>query len=667
MQPYNFILIEKKWQQIWKVQKETLQYKTAKHAPKYYILNRLPDVSGRALHLGHYMGYIASDILARYYKQKGYHVMNPIGFDGMHREKYIEQLQQVGLAVDGASAINTSEPTYYKWTQWIFLQLFHAWYNQATQKAEPIATLIEAFAKEGNSNINGASDLYTPIFSAEEWSSYSPSAQQEKLLHYRLAYLKEGVVRLRITAYAKRLIEEVEKLDWPLSTKAMQRNGMGFSPGAEITFRIQGQSSQSITIFTTRPETIFGACFIAIAPEHYWASYIAAQTGDPTLLDYINQAKNKKDRGDMLTPSSVSGIFANSCVIHPFTGAPLPIWIVDYVLPNYGTAAIMGVPAHRSQDYVFAQFFELLSVPVIASELLLEEGPYEKREGVMINSRFLNGLSPEMAAERIMHELIKRNIGKHVIYDKLSDPVLGGPLVLSEGRHQMPAWAAASWYFLRQMDPHNAKVFVGKPQATYWQAVDHYLYIGGAEETTAHLIYARFLTKVLYDLGHIATQEPFLKLFYQNMIQDESAWYNYNVINLDSVIAQYGADALRLYLLCLAPLEEAKPWDWAGIESCYGFLNRVWAFVQDAKHGWGTTSAVDQAAAYAIIDQMIKKVSAAIEKSSFSRAINSLMKGFNKLSVHKNVEKAIVTRFILLLEPFAPHIAAELWEGIGNK
>ena len=722
MQPYNFILVEKKWQHIWRMQKETMRYKTARPAPKYYILNKFPDASASELHLGHYMGYIVSDILARYYKHKGYHVMNPIGFNEEHIEKYIAQLQQVGLDFDRESVINTSAPTYYKWTQWIFLQMFHAWYNQATQKAEPIATLIEAFAKEGNGNINAACDPDTPIFSAEEWIGYSPSVQQEKLLHYRLAYLKKGMVHsalgreikqwsLRITAYTKRLIEEVENLDWPLSIKAMQRNSMGFASGAEITFRVQGQPSHSITIFTTRPETIFGVCFIAVAPEHYWASYIAEQTGDPILIDYINQAKHRTDRGGVLTPSSVSGIFANSCVIHPFTGAPLPIWIVDYVLPNYGTAAIMGVPAHRSQDYVFAQFFELLSVPVIASELLFEEGPYEKREGIMINSRFLNGLSPEEAAERIMHELVKRKIGKHAIHYKLNDPVFsdpcyGGtplpiyykadglpyplsvdqlPLVLPEGsygahrldgqtaegypleRITMPAWAGASWYFLRQMDPHNQKVFVDKEQAIYWQAVDYYIYTGGVEASTTHLLYVRFWTKVLYDLGYIAIEEPFLQLLHQRIIQDASVWSNHNAIKFDKVIAQYGADALRLYLLCLAPLEAAKPWDWAGIERCYGFLNRVWAFVQEAKHAWGTTSSVDQAAAHTIIDQTIKKVSASIEKSSFNRAISSLMSGFNSLAVHKNVDRSIVTRFILLLDPFAPHIAAELWESIGNS
>lgn len=847
MEPYNFTSIEQKWQRKWNDQKAAIQatYPTT-NAPKYYMLTMFPYPSGSGLHVGHHTGYVASDIITRYHKHRGYHVINPMGFDafglpaeqyaiqtGQHPaittenniKKYTEQLKQVGLYFDWDRAVNTSDPTYYKWTQWIFLQLFNAWYNKSTQKAETIDTLIQAFERNGNSRVHAACDEETTLFSAEAWCTFSETEKQAKLLHYRLAYLKDSIVNwceslgtvlaneeikdgiserggypvirkkmkqwsLRMTAYAERLLVDLDALDWPLSTKEMQRNWIGRSEGAAITFRVQGQRDQTITVFTSRPETIFGACFIALAPEHPWVRLMAEKTKDQTLIAYIEQAKNRTDRSRLVESQFLGGIFAGACVIHPFTGAPLSIWVADYVLPQYGTGAIMGVPAHDSRDYIFAQSFDLLALPVIESDMLLEDGPYEEPQGTMINSDFLNGLSVPEACEKAIQKLTEKRIGKHKVCYKLHDPIFsrqrywgeplpiyykedGLPYALSEDQlplvlpevtsylpnksgapplgnalnwstpegypldlTTMPGWAGSSWYFLRYMDPHNPTVFLSKKKEAYWNGVD--FYIGGAEHATGHLLYARFWTKLLYDLGFIHMKEPFTKLFHQGMIQSFSAFVyrvkdsntfvsfnlkgdydvvpmhapiafvkkqildteafkawrpdfvdadfileegkyicgskmekmsksKHNVINPDAVIAQYGADALRLYLMFLGPLDQSKPWDLSGIEGVSRFLNKVWRFVHHAKATWTDTAIPSSESTLKIIHRTIKKVAQDIERCSFNTAISSLMICLNELTDAKEVDKSIVKSFILLLEPFAPYIAAELWEIIGAQ
>ncbi|WP_419241646.1 leucine--tRNA ligase [Cardinium endosymbiont of Nabis limbatus] len=848
MRAYNFTLIEEKWRSIWKKQLETIPHEPLQYARKYYILNMFPYPSGSGLHVGHHTGYVASDIIARYYRHKGYHVMNPMGFDafglpaeqyaiqtGQHPaitteknvNKYKKQFQQIGLYFDWDRQINTSEPTYYKWTQWIFLQLFNSWYNNRTQKAEPIETLIQAFINNGNHTVEAVCDEDTPLFSAQEWNSFTASEQQAKLLHYRLAYLRYSMVNwcealgtvlaneevkngfseigsypvtrkkmkqwsLRITAYAERLLEDLTNLDWPLSTKEMQRNWIGRSEGAEIIFSVlsvQGKSDQIIKVFTTRPETIFGACFIVLAPEHPFVNFIADTTGDTILIDYIHKARNQPDRNRLAESIFLTGIFLDAYAIHPFTGAKLPIWVADYVLPSYGTGAVMGVPAHNSRDYLFAQSFKLPSLSVIKSDKPLEDGRYEATEGTLINSSFLNGLSVPMAFANIIQELVRKKIGKYKINYKVRDPIFsrqrywgepfpiyykedGLPYALSEDQlplvlpevssyqpnksgepplsnalnwttpegyplelTTMPGWAGSSWYFLRYMDAHNANAFVSKREEEYWNPVD--FYIGGAEHATGHLLYARFWTKVLHDLGYIRMKEPFHKLFHQGMILNFSAlayrikdknefvsfhlkasydvvaihvpikfvhkhildiealkkWRpefadatfiledgkyicgskiekmsksKHNVVNQDTVIAQYGADALRLYLMFLGPLEESKPWDLAGIEGCSRFLHKVWRFVHYAQDSWTTTECSNSKEITKTMHQTIQKVTEAIQKCSFNTAVSSLMICLNKLSAHSKVEKSIVEKFILLLEPFAPYIAAELWESIGK-
>lgn len=847
MQPYIFTEIEQKWQNRWQEQKSVTNHRflTTTNLPRYYILNMFPYPSGSGLHVGHYIGYVASDILARYYKHSGYHVMNPMGFDafglpaeqhaiqtGQHPaittakniERYIVQLKQIALDFDWDRSVNTSEPAYYKWTQWIFLEMFHAWYNTATQKAAPIETLIQEFACHGNTKVQAACDDHTPIFSAKEWNAYSETEQQAQLLHYRLAYLKDSMVNwcealgtvlaneevkdgfserggypvtrkqmkqwsLRMTAYAERLLIDLDTLDWPLATKEMQRNWLGKSEGAEITFRVQGQKGETITVFTTRPETIFGVCFIALAPEHPWASFMAKQTGDAALMAYIAQSKNRSDRSRLAATTFLSGVFVGACVIHPFTGAPLPIWVADYVLPHYGRGAIMGVPAHDKRDYIFAQSFDLLTLPVIESTILIEDGPYEEAEGKMINSDFLNGLSVPAAAEKVMQKLTQKKIGRSKVHYRLQDPIFsrqrywgepfpiyykadGLPYALSQDQlplllpevssykpnqsgapplgnasnwstpegypldlHTMPGWAGSSWYFLRYMDPHNTEALLSKEQEAYWKGVD--CYIGGVEHATGHLLYARFWTKLLYDLGHIHISEPFPKLLHQGLIQKLTAivyrlkdknvfvsagliaqydvtpiyiptafvekdvldlkalknWHpsfadarflleggkyicgkkmekmsksKYNVVDPDKVIAQYGADALRLYLMFLGPLEQSKPWDLSGIEGVFRFLHKVWRFVHHTKATWTTTELPPNQEILKILHQTIKKVTESIKKCSFNTAISSLMMGLNRLSTFERVTQSVVADFIVLLEPFAPYIAAELWESIGQ-
>ena len=850
MQPYTYIFteIEKKWQTKWaqhKVGTTVNQSPNPPQTPKHYILNMFPYPSGSGLHVGHHTGYIASDILSRYYKHNGYCVMNPMGFDafglpaeqyaiqtGQHPAittaqniaKYKEQFDQIALDFDWDRVINTSEPAYYKWTQWIFLKLFNSWYNLSTQKAESIHTLTEMLARDGNAQVAAICDPDTPIFSAEEWNAFSETMQQAKLLHYRMAYLKDSMVNwceilgtvlaneevkdgcserggypvirkkmrqwsLRIGAYAERLLTDLDILEWPASTKEIQRNWIGRSEGAHIVFRIQGQRGQTITVFTTRPETIFGVCFIALAPEHPWVAFMANQTGNPELLAYIQQATKRSDRNRLSNTSFLSGVFIGACVIHPFTGAPLPIWVADYVLPNYGTAAIMGVPAHDSRDYTFAQSFDLLVLPIIESDMLVEDGPYESIQGKMINSDFLNGLSALEARKKIIAQLIKKRIGTSQINYKIQDPVFsrqrywgepvpiyyksdGLPYSLPEDQlplllpavssyqpqrsgapplsnapnwttregyplelTTMPGWAGSSWYFLRYMDPHNDQTFASEEKQAYWNNVD--LYIGGAEQATSHLIYARFWTKFLYDLGYIHMSEPFPKLFHQGMVQNLSAlvyqiknsntfvsvnlkaqydtisihvpiefiekkdilnlkafkdWRpefrnatflleegvyicgrkmekmsksKHNVINPDTIIAQYGADALRLYLMFLGPLEQSKIWDMSNIEGIARFLGKVWRFVHQAKASW-TIEVEATSQMLHIIHKTIKKITEDIQKYSFNTAISSLMICINALSPCHPVAKSIVSDFIILLHPFAPYITAELWEIIGQ-
>lgn len=632
MSEYSFNQIEKKWQQYWN-QHQTFKVNIDPNRPKYYVLDMFPYPSGAGLHVGHPLGYIASDIVARYKRIKGFNVLHPMGFDafGLPAEQYAiqtgqhpaittaqniarykEQLANLGFSFDWGREVRTSDPNYYKWTQWLFLKLFAAWYNQETDKAEPIATLIHQFETSGNAQVKAAchEDEITP-FTAAEWRGKSEKERQTILLHYRLAFLSDATVNwcpalgtvlandevkdgvserggypvvrqkmkqwsLRISAYAERLLKDLEHKDWTEAIKEMQRNWIGKSIGAELNFQIE-YSNKALKVFTTRVDTIFGVTYLAIAPEHEWLNELTHEEYEDEVREYVEGAKNRSERDRMSDVKTISGQFTGSHVLHPFTGERLPIWVADYVIGGYGTGAVMAVPAHDIRDYNFAQHFHLPIKPVVDSEQKMEEeideGVYEGKQGRIFNSDFLNGLTVKEAINAAIARLEEIGIGRGKVQYRIHDAVFGRqrywgepipiyykddiayplpeselPLVLPEidaflptetgepplGRAKdwkyqgqyayelstMPGWAGSSWYYLRYMSPDNEMRFVDAEAEKYWGQVD--LYIGGSEHATGHLLYARFWYKFLKDLGLVSHEGPFKKLINQGMIQGRS-------------------------------------------------------------------------------------------------------------------------------------------------
>jgi leucyl-tRNA synthetase len=622
---YSFHEIEKKWQKYWD-ENQTYKVEVDHSKPKYYVLDMFPYPSGAGLHVGHPLGYIASDIYSRFKRMQGYNVLHPMGYDafglpaeqyaiktGQHPAKttdqnikrYREQLQQIGFSYDWDREIRTCDPGYYKWTQWAFLEMFEHWYDNKTDKAQPIAQLIEIFGQEGNKNVDAASNE-TPEFSAEEWNEMSENEQQQILLNYRIAYLadtlvnwcpelgtvlandevKEGLsVRgghpvvqkkmkqwsLRVTAYAERLLQGLDKLEWSESLKEIQRNWIGRSEGAEILFHIDN-SDKTINVFTTRPDTLFGVTFMVLAPESDLVEELTADAYKEKVTDYVERAKTRSERDRIADTKNVSGEFTGSYAIHPFTGEKLPIWVADYVLIGYGTGAIMAVPAHDDRDHKFAKHFDLPIIPVIEGGNPEEEA-FDSLEGKVINSQFINGLPANDAIPKINDEIEKRGLGRKKINYRLRDAIFSRqrywgepfpiyykddmpyplpkdklPLELPDvdafkptedgkpplGRAKnwateegyelelstMPGFAGSSAYYLRFMDPHNNNALVSDEANKYWRDVD--LYIGGIEHATGHLIYSRFWNKFLYDIGWIVDPEPFKKLINQGMIQGRS-------------------------------------------------------------------------------------------------------------------------------------------------
>lgn len=625
---YNFTEIEKKWQKFW-ADNKTFKAKDHSDQPKYYVLDMFPYPSGAGLHVGHPLGYIASDIVARYKRHKGFNVLHPMGYDsfGLPAEQYAiqtgqhpalttrqniaryrEQLDRIGFSFDWDREVRTSDPAYYRWTQWIFIQLFNSWYNKALDKAEDISSLTEIFEKDGNATVEAACDEDTRIFSAAEWNNFSEKERSEALMHYRIAYLGEAYVNwcpalgtvlandevkdgvsergghpverklmkqwnMRITAYAKRLLEDLETLDWPESLKESQRYWIGKSEGSSLKFRLK-DSGEEIEVFTTRPDTIFGVSFLTLAPEHELVAKITTPAQKAAVEDYVNKAKNRSERDRQADVSRVSGVFTGAYAEHPFTGQPVPVWTGDYVLAGYGTGAVMAVPAHDERDYAFAKHFGLPILEVVEGGDLSKEA-YDAKAGKLVNSDFLNGLDVKDALKKAVSEIETRGLGKGKVNYRLRDAVFGRqrywgepipvyykdgipqvlaenelPLVLPEidkflptedgepplaraaatwkkdGKYDyetttMPGWAGSSWYFLRYMDPHNQEAFADKALMDYWQNVD--LYIGGSEHATGHLLYVRFWTKFLFDRGRIPVSEPAGKLINQGMIQGTSA------------------------------------------------------------------------------------------------------------------------------------------------
>jgi leucyl-tRNA synthetase len=910
---YNFQDIEQHWKKLWQ-EKEI--YKVSNHSdkPKYYILDMFPYPSGAGLHVGHPLGYIASDIYARYKRLCGYNVLHPMGYDafglpaeqyaletGQHPvvtteqniQRYRQQLDNIGFCYDWSREVRTSDPSYYKWTQWIFLQLFHSWYDRSQQKARPIQDLIAIFEKEGNAN-TPCPEEDQPVFDPATWKNFSGAEQRAVLMKYRLAYLShadvwwcEGlgtvlandevvngvserggfpVVKkkmrqwfLRITEYADRLLAALDTLEWSDAMKEMQRNWIGKSNGAQLRFALNGDQAGKyfIEVFTTRPDTIFGVDFMVLAPEHELVSAITTPEQKDAVAQYQAYVQSRSERERMSEVKQVTGCFTGAYAVHPFTGKSIPVWISEYVLAGYGTGAIMAVPAGDERDHAFAKHFNI-PITNIFGDLYNGTEAYAEKQGKLGNSDFLNGLEIREATEKAIDAIEKAGIGKRKVNYKLRDagfsrqrywgepfPIIykddipygidepelnipdelrqlpvtlpdvenygpgpegQGPLanirewVETPGGQRetntMPGYAGSSWYFLRYMDPHNEKEFASRDAIDYWQQVD--LYIGGKEHAVGHLLYSRMWTKVLYDLGYLSFDEPFKRLINQGMIQgvsqyayvlkgdyeegqmkaesntvrlpngtigstpkaklqlysshcidntnrhkfkpfnipidlveintndssrnkvdirsavlrypqrldviyilydtfyycDEGRWFKwdgernnlspvaegsslefysesgvekmskskYNVINPDDIVQQYGADTFRMYEMFLGPIDVSKPWDTQGIEGVHRFLRKLWRLYFDAQRGWLVTDDAASEAELRVVHKTIKKIGEDIERFSFNTAVSQFMICVNELTALNCHKRAVLEPLAILIAPFAPHLAEELWQ-----
>lgn len=838
---YNFSEIEKKWQEYWETHKIfKTDIDTAK--PKFYVLDMFPYPSGAGLHVGHPLGYIASDIYARYMRLKGYNVLHPMGFDafglpaeqyaiqtGQHPaittekniKRYKEQLKKIGFSYDWEREVQTCDPKYYKWTQWAFIKMFNSWYNLKTNKAAPIEELEKILQNEGSSHLKAACTENIDI-SAAAWKNLTEREQSDILMNYRLAYLantwvnwcpalgtvlandevKDGLSArgghpverklmkqwmLRITAYAQRLLDSLNELDWSEALKDMQKNWIGRSEGCIIDFRIKGRDS-CLQTFTTRPDTIYGATFIVIAPEHELLQELVTDKQKAEVEAYVLKAKNKSERERQANVKEISGVYTGSYVTHPFSGNDIPIWVADYVLAGYGTGAIMAVPAHDSRDYSFAKHFNIPIVAVVAGGDIEKES-YDAKEGLMINSDFINGMQVKDAINTVISEVEKKGIGKKQINFRLRDAIFsrqrywgepfpvyykdGIPCVLSEDAlplelpdvdaylptesgepplaraknwhtkeghpyecSTMPGFAGSSAYYYRYMDPHNDKALVSEESNKYWRNVD--LYIGGTEHATGHLVYARFWNKFLYDWGYVCEKEPFKKLINQGMIQGRSNFVYrlkgqnafvshglknnyqttpihvdvnivdnndeldieafkasrseykeaefilengkyicgyeiekmsksfYNVINPDDLVEKYGADTLRLYEMFLGPLEQSKPWDTKGIEGVYRFIKKLWKLFFK-NNECVVTDEEPTTEELKVLHKTIKKVIEDTERFSFNTNVSAFMICVNELTEFGTHKRKILNELVILLSPYTPHLAEELWVLLGNK
>ncbi len=639
---YNFLDIEKKWQEYW-AKNQTYKVNIDSSKPKYYVLDMFPYPSGAGLHVGHPLGYIASDIYSRFKRLQGFNVLHPMGYDafGLPAEQYAiqtgqhpatttekniaryrEQMDRIGFSYDWSREVRTCDPGYYKWTQWAFLKMFDHWYNKDSEKAEPVAKLVAIFEKEGNGTVNAAcGDV--EIFSAQEWNSFDERTKSDILMKYRIAYqgetsvnwcpalgtvlandeVKEGYSvrgghpveqkkmkqwQLRVSAYAERLLSELEDLDWTDSLKEMQRNWIGKSQGAEMIFKVSnGTQEYDVTIFTTRADTVFGVTFMVLAPESEWVELLTTPEQKDAVEEYLQMAKKKTERERMAETKKVTGVFSGSYGVNPLTGEKVPVWISEYVLAGYGTGAIMAVPAHDSRDYAFARHFNLPIIPLIEGCDVSQES-FDAKEGIMCNSGFLNGMSVKEAIPAAIDKVEEMGIGKRKVNYRLRDAIFsrqrywgepfpvyfkdGVAVAMDESKlplelpevdkflpteagepplaraknwtfegypiemSTMPGFAGSSAYYLRYMDPHNSEALVGKEADEYWRNVD--LYIGGTEHATGHLIYSRFWNKFLYDLGCVCEKEPFKKLINQGMIQGRSNFV-YRIKNTNTFVS-YG-------------------------------------------------------------------------------------------------------------------------------
>ena len=936
---YNHKEIEAFWQEYW-AKHQTFKAQNNSTKPKYYVLDMFPYPSGAGLHVGHPLGYIASDIVARYKRHKGFNVLHPQGYDsfGLPAEQYAiqtgqhpavttaqniaryrEQLDKIGFSFDWSREVKTSDPDYYRHTQWIFIQLFNSWYNNETDKAEPIETLIALFETEGNSKVNAACDDDTPTFTAAQWHTMTAESKQRHLLKYRLTYLAETEVNwcpalgtvlandeivngvsergghpvirkkmtqwsMRITAYAERLLQGLDTIDWSESIKESQRNWIGKSVGASINFAL-AESEHKIEVFTTRPDTLFGVTYLTLAPEHPLVPLITTEEQRAEVEAYIAATAKRSERDRMADTKTVSGAFTGAYAVHPLTGKQLPIWIGDYVLASYGTGAVMAVPAGDDRDYAFAKHFKGakgMPEPINIFDKDISENAFTDKEGMTYqNSDILNGCTNfSEAVAKVLAALEAKGAGKAKVNYRLRDAVFsrqrywgepfpvyyknGLPQMIGEeylpihlpevekylpteegnpplgnattwawdtATHKvvsnelidnqtifplelntMPGWAGSSWYWLEYMMEKDARgTFPTKPVVDYWQSVD--LYVGGSEHATGHLLYSRFWNKFLKDRGFAPTEEPFKKLINQGMILGMSAFayrviptyyyenkeYNrpveeyaelntpifisysyykkvqekldklpfkeekpffffdaekiydndykethklildyltnnykeifkgyeprfevrkihvdisllkdtsdeldiekfkawrkefanaefileedgkyitgrevekmskskYNVVNPDDICEQYGADTLRLYEMFLGPLEQAKPWNTAGISGVYNFLRKLWRLYFN-DNGWQVTDEAPTPEMLKALHKTIKKVNEDIENFSFNTSVSQFMICVNELSSLKCHHRDVLMPLSVLVAPFAPHIAEELWKRLGN-
>ncbi|WP_348823808.1 leucine--tRNA ligase [Flavobacterium aestuarii] len=941
---YNPNEIEAKWQKYW-ADNKTFAAKNDSDKPKHYVLDMFPYPSGAGLHVGHPLGYIASDVYSRYKRHQGFNVLHPMGYDsfGLPAEQYAiqtgqrpedttrvnidggvdkegkviagyrKQLDNIGFSFDWDREVRTSNPDYYKHTQWIFIQLFNSWYNKDADKAEDISTLTAVFEKEGNANVNAVCDDNIEVFTANEWNAFAKEKQERILLQYRLTYLAETevnwcpglgtvlandeivngvserggfpVVRkkmtqwsMRISAYAERLLQGLNDIDWSESIKESQRNWIGKSVGAMVDFRLQN-SDNSISVFTTRPDTIFGVTFMTLAPEHELVAQITTPEQKAEVEAYIEKTAKRSERERMADVKTISGVFTGAFAEHPFTKEPIPIWIGDYVLAGYGTGAVMAVPCGDERDYAFANFFKgqngMPEIRNIFANVDISEAAYGSKDNVEIaNSDFLNGLNYKEATKKVIEELEKLGQGKGKTNYRLRDAVFSRqrywgepfpvyyvnglpqmidaqhlPIILPEVEkylptedglpplgnasvwawdseklsvvgcelidnvtifplelNTMPGWAGSSWYWMRYMDAHNDTEFASAEALKYWESVD--LYIGGSEHATGHLLYSRFWNKFLKDKGFAPTEEPFKKLINQGMILGTSAFvqgvwveisyrsakrdfaeededyisvdcprpffigisknvfgskefqmdeygivYNdvlnklisekfpklkfikeeenlldecydyrcsetklhtdvnfvnssdelnvnafkswreeyhtaefiyeedgrfivtrevekmskskYNVVTPDDICNEYGADTLRLYEMFLGPLEQAKPWNTAGISGVFGFLKKSWRLYFD-ENGLIVNNDEPTKDNLKSLHKTIKKVADDIENFSFNTSVSQFMICVNELSSQNCHSRAILEPLAIVISPYAPHIAEELWSLLGN-
>ncbi|MCI6294768.1 MAG: leucine--tRNA ligase [Bacteroidales bacterium] len=862
---YNFREIEKKWQARWAAE-QTYHVEPNADKKKFYVLNMFPYPSGAGLHVGHPLGYIASDIYARYKRSQGFNVLNPMGYDayGLPAEQYAiqtgqhpavtteqniaryrEQLDKIGFCFDWQREVRTCDPKYYHWTQWAFARMFNSFYCNRCGQAKPIEHLEKRLAEKGTEGLDVAQseELH---FTADEWNAMTRTEQLQVLMNYRIAYLGETMVNwcpqlgtvlandevvdgvserggypvvqkkmkqwcLRVSAYAQRLLDGLENIDWTDSLKETQRNWIGRSEGTEMEFSVK-DSDVKFTIFTTRADTIFGVTFMVLAPESELVAQLTTDAQRAEVEAYLEATKKRTER-ERIADRRVTGVFTGSYAINPFTGDAIPVWVSDYVLAGYGTGAIMAVPAHDSRDYAFARHFNLPVIPLIEGADVSEES-FDAKEGTVMNSPregvqalhgfSLNGLSVTEAIAATKKFVTEHNLGRVKVNFRLRDAIFSRqrywgepfPVYYKDGQPHlipedclplqlpevtkflptetgepplgnatrwawneetrtvvdnadidgvkvfplelstMPGFAGSSAYYLRYMDPHNDQALVSSEANAYWQQVD--LYIGGSEHATGHLIYSRFWNKFLFDLGVACKEEPFQKLVNQGMIQGRSnfvyrikntntfvslglkdqydvtplhvdvnivqndrldleafkAWRPeyadaefvlengeyicgwaiekmsksmYNVVNPDMIVEKYGADTLRLYEMFLGPINQSKPWDSNGIDGCFRFLRKAWALFYPKNGDWAVTDEAPAKENLKTLHKLIRKVTDDIEEFSYNTAVPAFMIAVGELAQQKCASRAVLEPLVILLAPFAPHIAEELWHALGHE